>query len=65
VLLIQTAMVTPPFGINIFVIHGIRGRGTLADVEIGSAPFVVSLLIMIVLICVFPDIAMWLPRVVG
>jgi C4-dicarboxylate transporter DctM subunit len=65
VLLIQTAMVTPPFGINIFVIHGIRGRGTLSDVEIGAAPFVVALLIMIALICVFPDIAMWLPRVVG
>jgi len=65
VLLIQTAMVTPPFGINLFVIHGIRGRGTLSDVEIGSAPFVIALLIMIGLICAFPDIAMWLPRVVG
>ena len=65
VLLIQTAMVTPPFGINIFVIHGLRGRGTLADVERGAAPFVVALLIMIGLICVFPDLAMWLPRAVG
>ena len=65
VLLIQTAMVTPPFGINIFVIHGIRGRGTIADVERGAAPFVVALLIMIGLICAFPDIAMWLPRLVG
>ncbi len=65
VLLIQTAMVTPPFGINIFVIHGIRARGTLSDVEIGASPFVVALLVMIALICAFPDIAMWLPRVVG
>jgi len=65
VLLIQTAMVTPPFGINIFVIHGIRGRGTIADVERGAAPFVVALLVMIGLICAFPDIAMWLPRLVG
>ena len=65
VLLIQTAMVTPPFGINLFVIHGIRGRGTLSDVELGSAPFVIALLMMIGLICVFPDLAMWLPRLVG
>ncbi len=65
VLLIQTAMVTPPFGINLFVIHGIRGRGTLADVEIGTAPFVIALLLMIGLICAYPDIAMWLPRIVG
>ena len=65
VLLIQTAMVTPPFGINLFVIHGLRSRGTLSDVERGTAPFVIALLFMIVLICVFPDIALWLPRIVG
>jgi tripartite ATP-independent transporter DctM subunit len=66
VLLIQTAMISPPFGINIFVIHGIRGgRGTLSDVEIGSAPFVVALLVMIAIICAFPQTVMWLPRAVG
>ena len=58
VLLIQTAMISPPFGINLFVIHGIRGRGTLSDVEKGSAPFVVALLAMIGMICVWPDIVM-------
>jgi C4-dicarboxylate transporter, DctM subunit len=65
VLLIQTAMVTPPFGINLFVIHGIRGRGTLAEVERGTMPFVVALLLMIAVICLFPDLVMWLPRAVG
>ena len=65
VLLIQTAMISPPFGINLFVIHGIRGRGTLSDVEIGSAPFVIALLVMIGIICAFPDTVMWLPRVFG
>ena len=65
VLLIQTAMISPPFGINLFVIQGIRGRGRLTDVEKGSAPFVIALLIMIALICVYPDIAMWMPRVFG
>jgi C4-dicarboxylate transporter DctM subunit len=65
VLLIQTAMVTPPFGINLFVIQGVRGRGRLSDVEWGAAPFVIALLLMIGLICAFPEIAMWLPRVVG
>jgi C4-dicarboxylate transporter DctM subunit len=65
VLLIQTAMITPPFGINLFVIHGIRGRGTLSDVEKGTASFVISLLFMIILICVFPEIVMWLPHMFG
>ena len=65
VLLIQTAMISPPFGINLFVIHGIRGRGRLSDVEKGSAPFVIALLLMIAMICVWPDIVMALPRWFG
>ena len=65
VLLIQTAMISPPFGINLFVIQGIRGRGKLSDVELGSAPFVIALLIMILMICIWPDIVMWAPRVFG
>ena len=65
VLLIQTAMISPPFGINLFVIQGIRGRGTLSDVEWGSAPFVIALLIMIAIICIWPETVMWAPRVFG
>jgi TRAP-type C4-dicarboxylate transport system permease large subunit len=65
VLLIQTAMISPPFGINLFVIQGIRGRGRLSDVERGSAPFVIALPIMIALICIYPEIVMWAPRVFG
>ena len=65
VLLIQTAMISPPFGINLFVIQGIRGRGKLSDVELGSAPFVIALLIMIAIICVWPETVMWAVRVFG
>jgi C4-dicarboxylate transporter DctM subunit len=65
VLLIQTGMISPPFGINLFVIQGIRGRGRLSDVERGSAPFVIALPIMIALICIYPEIVMWAPRVFG
>jgi len=65
VLLIQTAMISPPFGINLFVIQGIRGRGKLSDVELGSAPFVIALLIMIAIICIWPDVVMWAPRIFG
>ncbi|MBI4184991.1 MAG: TRAP transporter large permease [Proteobacteria bacterium] len=65
VLLIETAMITPPVGINLFVVQGVRGRGQLHDIMLGAAPFVVTLVIMIVLIVIYPDIALWLPRVVG
>lgn len=63
VILMETAMVTPPVGINLFVVQGVRGRGQLHDVIIGTAPFVVTLVLMIAIICVFPDLVLWLPRV--
>jgi tripartite ATP-independent transporter DctM subunit len=62
VLLVQTAMITPPFGINLFVIHGIRGRGQVHDVMKGSWPFVVTLMLMIALVCIWPQIVLWAPQ---
>ena len=54
--------VTPPVGVNLFVVHGVRGRGQLHDVMIGAAPFVVTLMAMIVLLIVFPELALWIPN---
>ncbi len=61
-LLIETAMITPPVGINLYVVQGVRGRGQLHDVMFGAAPFVVALMVMIVLLIVFPQIALWIPE---
>ncbi len=61
-LLIETALITPPVGVNLFVVHGVRGRGQLHDVMIGAAPFVVTLMAMIVLLIVFPELALWIPN---
>jgi tripartite ATP-independent transporter DctM subunit len=61
-LLIETAMITPPVGINLFVVQGVRGRGQLHDVMLGAAPFVLSLLVMAGLLILFPQIALWLPQ---
>ncbi|SDG82949.1 TRAP transporter large permease [Bosea robiniae] len=65
VLLCETAMITPPVGVNLYVVQGVRGRGVISDVILGVLPFIGSLLLMIVLIIVAPDIVMWLPRLIG
>jgi tripartite ATP-independent transporter DctM subunit len=64
-LLIETAMITPPVGINLFVVQGVRGRGQLHDVMFGAAPFVVTLLVMIALLILLPGIALWLPELLA
>ncbi len=60
--LLETALITPPIGVNLYVVHGVRGRGTMNDVIIGALPFVVTMFLMIVLLMVFPGLATWLPR---
>ncbi len=62
VLLMEASLLTPPVGMNLFVVQGIRERGELRDVIVGSLPFIVTLLVMIALIIIFPDIVMWLPN---
>ena len=61
--LMETALITPPIGINLYVVHGIRERGgNFNDVSIGAVPFVFAMLAMIGLLLAFPGIATWLPN---
>ena len=67
VIMIELGMITPPVGINLFVLQGVRmrdpnappGRGIL-DVYMGALPFVVAMLVCLALILAFPQIAVWL-----
>jgi TRAP-type C4-dicarboxylate transport system permease large subunit len=65
ILLIQTAMITPPVGITLFVVQGLRRRGDITDVIIGTSPFVLSLFVMIALLIAFPGIALVVPEWLG
>ena len=65
IVLIETALVTPPVGLNLFVVQNLRKSGSLNDVIIGTLPFVVALFVILGLLAIFPDLALWLPRVVG
>lgn len=62
VILMETAMITPPVGINLYVVQGLRKRGRIDDVIIGAAPFVVTMLVMIVVLSIWPALALWLPQ---
>ncbi|MCB1992776.1 MAG: TRAP transporter large permease, partial [Geminicoccaceae bacterium] len=65
VMLCETAMITPPVGVNLFVVQGVRRRGSIQDVMLGVLPFIASLLVMILLVIAWPDIVLWLPRLAG
>ena len=63
IILMELAMITPPVGINLYVVQGLRKRGRIDDVIIGASPFIVTMALMIVILSFWPQIALWLPRV--
>ncbi|MCQ9617622.1 TRAP transporter large permease [Paenalcaligenes niemegkensis] len=65
IILMEVALITPPVGLNLFVVQSLRTSGSMNDVMVGSIPFVLMLLLMVVLLAVFPGIALWLPQNFG
>lgn len=62
VVMCEIALITPPVGMNLFVVHGVRkDGGSYSDVTRGSWPYVAVMMLFTILIMVFPDIVMWLP----
>ena len=61
-ILIETALITPPIGLNLYVVQGVRGGGPMTDVMAGALPFVAAMAAMIVVLALFPGLALWLPE---
>ena len=63
VLLVEIGAVTPPVGVNCFVVQATsEGRVELEDVFSGLIPYVLAGFVMLVLLCVFPQLALYLPQ---
>ena len=73
IILLEAALVSPPEGLNLYIIQGIRKSvsegaglqvGTMMDLWIGVLPFMVGIAICLTLLFMFPAIALWLPNLV-
>jgi TRAP-type C4-dicarboxylate transport system permease large subunit len=65
IILVETALITPPVGLNLFVVQSLRKSGSIQAVITGSLPFVAGLFAVIALLTLWPDLALWLPRAFG
>lgn len=65
ILLIEMALITPPVGLNLYVVQGVRRTGSITDVMVGAAPFVLMIGVMIVLLILFPEIALYCTQFVN
>ncbi|MDF1791776.1 MAG: TRAP transporter large permease [Thalassobaculaceae bacterium] len=59
--MLETALITPPIGVNLYVVQGVRRTGPMSDVMIGVIPFLIAMFAMVALLVGFPDLALWLP----
>jgi TRAP-type C4-dicarboxylate transport system permease large subunit len=57
----EMAVITPPVGLNLYVIKGIAPQVPLNDIIFGALPFVLVELLAIAILAIFPEIALWLP----
>ena len=60
----EIGLISPPVGLNLYVINGIAPDISLRTILLGSLPFVGCMVVAIVLLCVFPGLATWLPNMV-
>ena len=61
IVLIEMALITPPVGLNLYVVQGARKSGKLSEVMLGSIPYVIAMLLMVAALIAFPQIALFLP----
>lgn len=61
VILIQIALLTPPVGLNVYVIHGLRPDRPISEVFRSAIPFFFMMFLTLVIITAFPAIVTWLP----
>lgn len=64
VMVIEIGMITPPVGINVFVLKGLRKDIPLSTIFRGIVPFMIANLIALALVITFPELCLWLPGLV-
>jgi len=66
VVMIETALLTPPVGANLFIMQGIAPDISMTDLIRGVIPYIILIfLLFLPLLNIFPQLALWLPKKMG
>jgi C4-dicarboxylate transporter, DctM subunit len=58
----EIGLIHPPVGLNIYIVNAIAPDVPLVKVMWGTLPYVICMMLAIVILCIFPEIATWLPN---
>ena len=59
----EIGLITPPFGLNLFILQGAVPKHDVMTIALGALPFIIPMIIVGALLAIFPDIALWLPGI--
>jgi tripartite ATP-independent transporter DctM subunit len=65
VMVIEIGMITPPIGLNVFVVHGMARDIAMKVVFAGILPFLAADLVRLAILTLFPGLTLWLPSLFG
>ena len=65
VVVMEMGMITPPIGLNVFVMHGMTKDVPLTTIYKGIGPFLVSDIVRLIILTLFPILTLWLPKTMG
>ena len=57
----EIGLISPPVGLNLYIIKGITPDVSLSEILKGSIPFMIMMVVCIIILCIFPEIVTWLP----
>ena len=61
IVLVEMALITPPVGLNLYVVQSARGEGRIGQVMVGALPYVIVMFVMVAALIAMPELALWLP----
>ena len=61
IILVEMALITPPVGLNLYVVQSARKSGRFSDVMVGCIPYALVMLLMVAMLIVVPKLALYLP----
>jgi tripartite ATP-independent transporter DctM subunit len=65
VMVVELGLISPPIGMNVFIIKGMAPEVPLGDIYIGVLPFVAAEIVLIAILVALPGLALWLPGTMG
>ena len=65
IMVMEMGLITPPVGMNVYIVAGVAKDVPLQKIFKGVAPMVCGMFVAVFIICAIPGLSLWLPRLLG